>query len=54
MREIYTRAQVNLAKRTVYLERTKNGSSRQVPLSSVALAKFKSYFALVRATTFAK
>ena len=47
MREIYTltRAQVNLAKRTVYLERTKNGSSRQVPLSSVALAKFKSYFA---------
>lgn len=40
MREIYTlaREQVDLPKRTIYLERTKNGSSRQVPLSTVAVS----------------
>ena len=38
MRECYTLCvdQVNLQKRTIYLERSKNGDSRQVPLSSVA------------------
>lgn len=38
MRECYTlyANQVNLQKRTIYLERSKNGETRQVPLSSVA------------------
>lgn len=37
MREMYTltHGQVDLAKRTVFLEKTKNGSKRQVPISSV-------------------
>ena len=39
MREIYTltSSQVDLAKRTIYLDKTKNGDSRQVPLSSTAV-----------------
>jgi integrase len=38
MREMYTLTvqQVDIAKRTVFLEKTKNGSKRQVPMSSVA------------------
>lgn len=38
MREIYTLTadQVRLKERTIYLEKTKNGSKRQVPMSSVA------------------
>jgi integrase len=38
MRECYTLElpQVNLGKRTIYLDRSKNGDNRQVPLSSVA------------------
>jgi len=38
LRECYTLSvdQVNLPKRTIYLERTKNGDNRQVPLSSTA------------------
>ncbi|EKU82163.1 hypothetical protein HMPREF9710_02474 [Massilia timonae CCUG 45783] len=38
MRECYTLYvdQVNLQKRTIHLERSKNGETRQVPLSSVA------------------
>ena len=38
MSEMYTidAAQVDFAKRTVFLDRTKNGSKRQVPLTSVA------------------
>ena len=46
MREIYTltREQVDLPKRTIYLDRTKNGNSRQVPLSTVAVAKLTAYF----------
>jgi integrase len=38
--EIYTLdwGQVDIPRRTIFLERTKNGSKRQVPLSSVALA----------------
>lgn len=45
LREMYTLTpgQVNLAKRTVFLEKTKNGDKRQVPLSSVALAELKDY-----------
>lgn len=40
MREMYTLdwGQVDLPKRTIFLDRTKNGSKRQVPLSSVAVA----------------
>ena len=38
LRECYTLSldQVNLPKRTIYLQRTKNGDNRQVPLSSTA------------------
>lgn len=45
LREMYTLTldQVNLAKRTVFLEKTKNGDKRQVPLSSVAQAELKDY-----------
>ncbi|MBK5571298.1 site-specific integrase [Ensifer sp. SSB1] len=40
MSEMYTLSvdQIDLKKRTVFLEKTKNGDKRQVPLSSVALA----------------
>jgi integrase len=39
LREVFTlqREQIDLAKRTVFLERTKNGDTRQVPLSTVAV-----------------
>ena len=39
MREMYTveKEQIDLPRRTVFLDRTKNGSKRQVPLSSVAV-----------------
>lgn len=39
MREIYTLTteQVDLKKRTIFLDKTKNGDSRQVPLSSTAV-----------------
>lgn len=45
MRETYTLtvAQVSLKKRTIHLDRTKNGDSRQVPLSSTALALLANY-----------
>jgi integrase len=45
LREIFTlqREQIDLAKRTVFLERTKNGSSRQVPLSTVAVARLEGH-----------
>lgn len=40
MREMFTLTldQISIEKRTIFLDRTKNGDSRQVPLSSVALA----------------
>jgi integrase len=43
--EMYTLSldQVELAKKTVFLDKTKNGDKRQVPLSSVALALFNEY-----------
>jgi len=46
MREIYTlsRRQINLSKCTIFLEKTKNGDRRQVPLSSVAVQALKRYF----------
>jgi integrase len=43
MREMFTLdvRQVDLEARTVYLDKTKNGFKRQVPLSSVALKKLR-------------
>jgi len=43
MAEIYTltRGQVDLERRTVFLDKTKNGDKRQVPLSSVAIKLFE-------------
>ena len=35
-----------MPRHTVFLEKTKNGDKRQVPLSSVALAELKDYLAL--------
>lgn len=45
MREMYTLTvdQVDLARRTIFLDKTKNGDKRQVPLSSVAVATLKTY-----------
>lgn len=45
LREMFTLtvAQVDLGKRTVFLDKTKNGDKRQVPLSSVALAELREY-----------
>ena len=39
LREMFTlkRKQIDLARRTIFLDRTKNGSKRQVPISSVLL-----------------
>ena len=45
MREIYTleRSQLDVARRTIFLDKTKNGSKRQVPMTSVLLAKLATY-----------
>lgn len=45
MREMYTLtwSQVDQARKTVFLEKTKNGSKRQVPLSSVAMAELAAF-----------
>lgn len=45
MREMYTleREQIDLPRRTIFLDRTKNGDRRQVPLSSVALARLAEF-----------
>lgn len=45
LREMYTLtlSQVDLQQRTVFLEKTKNGDKRQVPLSSVAMAALERY-----------
>ncbi len=47
MRECYTLQldEVNLSKKTIHLERTKNGDNRQVPLSSTAVAILTEYIA---------
>lgn len=47
LREMYslTVKQIDLAKKTVFLDKTKNGSKRQVPLSSVALAALSGWLA---------
>lgn len=45
LREMFTLelSQVDLPQATIFLEKTKNGSKRQVPLSSVAIASLKRY-----------
>lgn len=45
MREMYTLGldQIDFGKRTVFLEKTKNGDKRQVPLTTVAVASLKTY-----------
>jgi integrase len=45
LREMYTLTtdQIDLSKRTVFLDLTKNGDKRQVPLSTVAVGAFKVY-----------
>lgn len=47
MRECYTLevSQVSISKRTIHLDRTKNGDQRQVPLSSTAIATITNYLA---------
>jgi integrase len=47
LREMYTLrvAQVDLSKRTVFLDKTKNGDKRQVPLSSVAMTVLSDFLA---------
>ncbi len=53
LREIYTLelSQIDLEKRTIFLDKTKNGDKRQVPLSSVALAVLARYREQVEAGT---
>ncbi|WP_458068699.1 site-specific integrase [Rhodanobacter sp. BL-MT-08] len=43
MREMYTLSvgQIDLEKKTIFLDRTKNGSKRQVPITSVLLKKLR-------------
>lgn len=45
MREMYTlsTSQVHLSKKTIFLDKTKNGDKRQVPLSSVAVRELTEY-----------
>lgn len=53
MREIYTLAppQFDVDKRTAFLDKTKNGSKRAVPLTSVALASYQRYVDTVNCRT---
>ena len=52
MSEMYTLevAQVDLSRRTVFLDKTKNGSKRQIPLSSVALDRLRAYLGSIDGT----
>jgi integrase len=45
MREMYTLSveQVDIAKKTIFLDKTKNGDKRQVPLTTVAIRVLKTY-----------
>jgi integrase len=45
MREMYTlsHSQIDVAKRTVFLDKTKNGDKRQVPLTSPAIVAIRAY-----------
>jgi integrase len=50
LRECYTLTldQIDLPRRTIFLDRTKNGDNRQVPLSSVAVKALEPYAAGAR------
>lgn len=50
LREMFTLTldQTVLEKRTFFLEKTKNGNKRQVPMSSVILEKIQNYYEIVR------
>jgi integrase len=50
MREMYTLdvAQFDVGQRTVFLDKTKNGSKRQVPLTTVAIEAFENYVEAVK------
>lgn len=50
MRETYTLSldQVDIGRRTFFLDRTKNGHKRQVPMTSVAVTAIEKYLSLVR------
>lgn len=52
MRETYTLTadQIDLKQRTIFLDKTKNGSKRQVPMSSVVVKELIRFNAAVRAT----
>jgi integrase len=49
MREMFTldKSQVDLAQRTIFLDKTKNGDKRQVPLSTIIVRKIKRYLTQV-------
>lgn len=51
MREMYTLTldQVDIKKRTVFLDKTKNGDKRQVPMSSTAVSILKDFLAVRQA-----
>jgi integrase len=50
MREMYTLSldQLNLPEKTIFLDRTKNGDKRQVPLTSVAFKAVNAYMSQVK------
>lgn len=50
MREIYTLTlgQIDFERRTIFLEKTKNGDKRQVPMSSVLTSSLRCYLEAVR------
>lgn len=50
MREIFTleAVQVDIPERTIFLDKTKNGDRRQVPMSSVAVRAYETYLAHLR------
>lgn len=52
LREMYTltQDQVDAKQRTIFLEKTKNGDKRQVPLSTVALTRLREYSGTDEAT----
>jgi integrase len=56
LREMFTLewSQIDLPKRTIFLDKTKNGDKRQVPLSSVAVSKIKHHLSMVKKTTAAR
>ena len=49
MREMYTLTceQIDVGRRTIFLDRTKNGSQRQVPMTTVAVRAYEAYVELV-------